>query len=82
MVRDSAAIARHGNSLSVEDMQGGGKKNKRDGLDSFAGEFWQLGGATNPNQGGNKTLNTLQEWYRKRKKSAHPSRSGSDRRIE
>jgi hypothetical protein len=45
--RDSAAIARPCHSAVVKEKQGRYKKDKRDGLNSFSGEFWGLGSAAN-----------------------------------
>jgi hypothetical protein len=45
--RDSAAIARPCHSAMVEEKQGRYKKDKKDGLNSFSGEFSGLEGAAN-----------------------------------
>jgi len=80
--RDSAAIACSGSGLSVGERQGGCKRDKRHGLDSFSGEFWELRGAANLGREGSKSVDTFQMRYSERESNTQPSKSGGDRRIE
>jgi hypothetical protein len=80
--RDSAAIARHGESLSVEERERRYKKDKRQGLDSCSGEFWGLRGAANPGREGSEWVAIWRVPDREQERDAEQRRLGSDRRIK
>jgi hypothetical protein len=80
--RDSAAIARPGNRLSVEKREGRYKKDKRCGLSSFTGEFWGLRCAANLGRERSKSIGADQVRQGEQESGAHQSKSGNDRRIK